>query len=283
MTRIGLLVEGGAQRGIFSAGVLDAFLEENYNPFEVVYGVSAGSTNAAAFIAGMKGRNYRVYTEYNTRKEFMSLPRFLRGGDFMDLDWLWEVTIRDMRLDLEKFDSFKGEFYVGVTDFHTAKPSFMSPTSENLEEVIKASSALPGLYRRPISINGKDYVDGGVTSALPFAAISKHDCDVIVVLRTRTKNYRKTSGNLMFDYLAASGSRKLFHALRTRHKEYNKELDYMRMYRDSVVIEVCPDETIKTKRTTRNIRDLRSDYEMGLRMGEDLVKTLRLIQRKADV
>ena len=80
-------------RGVFSTGVLDGFLERQFDPFHLYVGVSAGATSIAAYLAEMHGRNRRIYTELSTGPEFINLARFLRGGHLMDLDWLWNVTI----------------------------------------------------------------------------------------------------------------------------------------------------------------------------------------------
>ena len=95
-----LLVEGGAMRGIFTTGVLDGFLEARFNPFDLFIGVSSGAANLAAYLAEMPKRNFRIYTDYSLRPEFISFKRFIRGGHLMDLDWLWEKTIAEIRLDL---------------------------------------------------------------------------------------------------------------------------------------------------------------------------------------
>ena len=103
-----LVVEGGALRGVFSTGLLDAFLEARFNPFDLFIGVSSGASNLAAYLAGMIGRNRNIYMDYSLRPDFISYPKFLRGGHLLDLDWLWDITIREVRLDLAS-DLFPGE------------------------------------------------------------------------------------------------------------------------------------------------------------------------------
>ncbi len=90
-------------RGIFAAGVLDAFLAKGRTAFDHCIGVSAGAVNLAAFLAGQQGRNHNVITDYSCRPEFINLTKFLRGGHWLDLDWLWAITIRECRLDLARF------------------------------------------------------------------------------------------------------------------------------------------------------------------------------------
>ena len=94
-----MVVEGGALRGVFSTGLLDGFLEAKFNPFDFYIGVSSGASNIAAYLSEMTGRNRDIYLDYSLRPEFISIARFLRGGHLLDLDWLWDNTIRDIRLD----------------------------------------------------------------------------------------------------------------------------------------------------------------------------------------
>ena len=114
-----LVVEGGALRGVFSTGLLDGFLEAQFNPFDLFIGVSSGASNLAAYLAGMIGRNRNIYMDYSLRKEFISFPKFLRGGHLLDLDWLWDITIREIRLDLATIYARKKPFIVVLTDVQT--------------------------------------------------------------------------------------------------------------------------------------------------------------------
>ena len=84
-----LVVEGGGMRGAFSAGVLDVFLEAGFNPFSVYGGASGGAMNLSSFLSGQHGRNFRIYRDICTCPEFISMVKYLRGGHWVDLDWLW--------------------------------------------------------------------------------------------------------------------------------------------------------------------------------------------------
>lgn len=116
-----LVVEGGAMRSIYSIGVLDAFIKNNYYDFDMCLGVSAGSTALASYLAGMHKRSYRVTADYSTRKEFISKRNFARGGHYMDLDWLWDYCDAYDPLDTDSIVKKNIEFYVGVTSVLTGK------------------------------------------------------------------------------------------------------------------------------------------------------------------
>jgi predicted patatin/cPLA2 family phospholipase len=162
-----LVVEGGALRGVFSTGLLDGFLEAQFNPFDLFIGVSSGASNLAAYLARMIGRNGRIYREYSLSPDFISFSKFFRGGHLLDLDWLWDVTIREIRLDLEAVYSHGKPFFVVLTDVQTGDAIYHLTSARDLEQVLKASSAVPLLYRGYPKVGGRPITDGGVADALP--------------------------------------------------------------------------------------------------------------------
>lgn len=105
-----LIVEGGAMRGIFSCGILDHFMAQEFSPFDSFWGVSAGTSNLAAYLAQMPGRNHKIYLDYSLRREFFNLPQFLRGGDMMDLDWMWAITLKELGIDTAVLQADKRPF-----------------------------------------------------------------------------------------------------------------------------------------------------------------------------
>ena len=110
-----LLVEGGAIRGIFAAGVLDEFLAQQYQPFTSYFVVSAGATNVAAYLCKQATRNYKVITDYSCRPEFINLSRFVKGSHLLDLDWLWQETKREIPLNTDEFSQSPHDFYIVAT------------------------------------------------------------------------------------------------------------------------------------------------------------------------
>jgi len=157
-----LVVEGGALRGVFSTGLLDGFLEAQFNPFDFYIGVSSGASNLAAYLAEMRGRNGRIFMDYSLRPEFINITRCIRGGHLMDLDWLWDITIREIRLDLAAIYSKHKPFITVITDIQTGRAVYKVTSAEDLEHVLKASSAMPVFYRGYPKVEGRPMTDGGV-------------------------------------------------------------------------------------------------------------------------
>ncbi len=270
--KIALVVEGGAMRGIFATGVLDAFMEADFNPFNMYLGVSAGSTALASYVAGMYKRNYKIFTQYSIGDDFISWKKFFKGGHLVDLDWLWEVTIRDMRLDLEKICDERHDFFVGLTDVQTGKAVFVKPTVDNLEEFTKASSALPIMYRKQIMVEGKVYVDGGLAAPIPVEEAFRQGAERIMVIRSRPKSYVMESKavNRLMSKTFLRKYPKVIEAYEERAEIYAKSIAFMRNPPSRIkVMEINPPEHFQTERLTQDLVLLNADYELGKQAGRD--------------
>lgn len=270
-----LIVEGGGMRGIFAAGVLDAFMEEKYDPFDMYFGVSAGACNLASHLAGQHRRNYRIYTELMVRREFISLKKFLLGGHWMDLDWLWDTLEQVNPLDtagaVSNILKKKKQFLVTVTSADSGLPLYLAPDAENLNVYLKASSALPVLYRNVIEIEGRNVVDGGIGDPIPVIEAYKRGARKIMVIRTREASYRKRSDmETRLSPLFMKNYPALKEAIRYRPVQYNRAVQFLENPpKDVEVVHIAP-ESMDTGRLTRSIKALNADYERGLARGREI-------------
>lgn len=268
-----LIVEGGAMRGIFSCGILDHFLSQEFSPFDSFWGVSAGASNLAAYLANMPGRNLKIYVDYSCRKEFFTPEKFILGGDLLDIDWLWEMTIKELGLDLDTIKKDGRPFFLGVTNRATGNAEYLLANPETLVETMKASSALPIMYRSDINLGGQNYVDGGASDSIPVAEAIKRGASKILVLRCQSYHYRKASPKLpvLAKYLLRK-SPALIEPMLNRAKTYNQSIDLIRNPPDGVeIIEICLPDSLNIKRLTREVAPLMKGYEMGLKAGEDAI------------
>jgi len=268
-----LIVEGGAMRGVFSCGILDRFLASEFSPFDSFWGVSAGASNLAAYLAKMPGRNLKIYLDYSLRKEFISPSQLLRGGDMMNLDWMWNVTLEELGIDKSALKADSRPFFLGVTRQDNGQAEYHLPDVDDLAETMKASSALPVLYRNGVSLNGIQYVDGGVSDALPVAEAIKRGAKKIMVLRSQPASYQKPRGR--FSALTRRMLKEtpgLIEPMLTREVRYNQTLALINNPPPGIdIIQVCPPETFKLKRLSRSPAPLRHAYELGIEAGKEAI------------
>jgi predicted patatin/cPLA2 family phospholipase len=268
-----LVVEGGALRGVFSTGLLDGFLETGFNPFDFYIGVSSGASNLAAYLAGMIGRNKKIYMDYSLRPEFISLARFFRGGHLMDLDWLWEITIREIRLDLPVIYSRGKPFIVVMTDVRTGQALYRVTGAQDLEHSLKASSAMPLLYRRFPEVDGRPTADGGLTDALPVGEAIRRGARRIMVIRSRPRDYLKRPGpSDVFLRRHLRGYPLLQKAVAVRIQCYNESVALVRKPPEGVsIVEICPPDNFRVSRLSRDLRILQEGYEQGRALAAEAV------------
>lgn len=165
--RQALVVEGGGMRGAFSSGVLDAFLQQQFNPFDLCVGVSSGSTNVANYLAAQQGRTLHIYLDHSLRSEFIHYGRFLRSGDLLDLKWMWDMVEQEYPLDQAQLFANHAEFYMVLTHAISGQATYIKAAKDNILDGLRASSSIPVLTRQAVEIFGEPYFDGGVADALP--------------------------------------------------------------------------------------------------------------------
>ncbi|MFD2177196.1 patatin-like phospholipase family protein [Veronia pacifica] len=269
-----LVVEGGAMRGVFSCGILDYFLEQNFSPFDSFWGVSAGASNLAAYLANMPGRNRKIYLDYSLRKPFISPTQLLRGGNVMNLDWMWDITLRELGIDKARLAAEKRPFFMGVTRQDTGQAEYLTPSADRVTETMKASSAVPILYREGVTLEGGlRYVDGGVTDAIPVAEAIKRGATHIMVLRSRPASYRKSKGKL--DWLMKpmlKDTPALIAPMMTRYERYNRAIEIINHPPKGVTVtQICPPEHFTLTRLSQSTEKLEEAYRLGLEAGKEAI------------
>lgn len=269
-----LVVEGGAMRGVFSTGLLDGFLERRFDPFAMGIGVSAGAGNLAAYRARMHGRNLKIYTDYSLRPDFMNLRRFFCGGHLMDLDWLWRTTIAEIRLDLDTIYRDPGRpLIVCVTDVRTGEAVYRKTEAADLEPLLKASSAMPILYRTFPRIDGRPMADGGLVDPLPVGEAVRRGARRIMVVRSRPRGYKKKE-NLIQHILNWRLRRfpLLKKAMTNRVRRYNEAVALIRRPPPGITItEICPPNGFRSSRLSRDPRILFEGYEQGRALADEAI------------
>ncbi|MFV0574429.1 MAG: patatin family protein [Vibrio sp.] len=267
-----LVVEGGAMRGIFSAGVLDYFLDQNYQPFDFCIGVSAGSTSLASWLAQQKRRTYTVITDYSCRPEFISFPRFVRGGHWLDLDWLWDITIDEIPIKTDILHKQPTPLYVVTTDIQTGNAHYIQSTPDNVVELLKASCSVPVAYRNYPVINDMPMTDGGVADSIPVEKAYEMGAKEITVILSRPLGYQKKPSKapwLTRKFLAQNPQ--LAEAALKRADSYNRSIEFIQSPpKDCKLNVIAPPEGFPVGRLTKDIKKLDVGYAMGIQAAEQL-------------
>jgi predicted patatin/cPLA2 family phospholipase len=272
-----LVVEGGGMRSVFSAGVLHAFGEKGFDPFDLYIGVSAGACNLASHLAGQNDRNWDIIATYSSTPNFISAKKFLRGGHYMDLDWLWDVTMREYRLDLSrlftKLKREKKEYIVVATSAETGHALYLKPDAGTLEHFLKVSSSLPILYRNMLETGSEKATDGGIADSIPVIEARRRGAADITVIRSRPADYVKKGSSLtpLFSLIFREHTR-LVGALKNRHVTYMEAVRFIQNPPKGVrVREIAPPPNTGVGRTTRDMDLLRALYQIGIVHGYEFI------------
>ncbi|NLS12959.1 patatin family protein [Vibrio sp. SM6] len=270
-----LVAEGGAMRGVFAAGVLDTFIDMEYKPFDFVIGVSAGASNLIGYLSDYPHRSINVITQLATSRRFFDWARFMKGGDLIDVKWLFEESNRLYPVDPEKlFDGIP--FLAATTNIATGKADYYRIDRNNFHHAIEATTALPIAYKQTPCFSGGCYTDGGVADSIPVREAYRRGAREITVILSQPLNYSKKS--LQTPWLM----RKLFaeypnmaEAMLQRSENYNESLEFIRQPPKGTVIRViAPPDDFRVQRLTMRKSVLLEGYEMGLEEGRTHLRNL---------
>ncbi|HVK85849.1 MAG TPA: patatin family protein [Kofleriaceae bacterium] len=272
--RTAIVVEGGAMRGIYAAGVLDVFHEQRFHPFELAVGSSAGACNLASHLAGQHGRNRRCYTTLMSRPGFLDPWRFMRGGHWMDLEYLWSAFDAEDPLDCAAAAANPTRFHVAVTDVASGDAEFLEPTAADMNEVLLASSAVPVLFRSFVTVRGRRFADGGVSAPIPVEHAYRMGARKILVIRSRPWVFGGPSRfESVFAVAALRRHPGLVATFRRYREVYARSVAFLRSPPpDCRIVEIAPAEHLRTGRTTTDPVALFADYQRGRAAGERAIQ-----------
>ena len=266
--KTGVVDVGGGMRGIYAAGVLDGCLDRGIK-FDLGIGVSAGSANIASYTAGQKGRNYRFYTEYSFRRQYMSFANLLRGGSYINMDYVYgELSRADSEdpLDYPAMSANPMEFIVVAADALSGEAKYFDKhdMAQDNYDVFKASSSIP-VVGRPYTVDGRPYYDGALGDPVPVAKAFELGCDRVVLILTKPESELRSPGR--DEKLARLLKRKYPTAaerLRLRAENYNAGVARAREYaREGRALIVSPDDTCGVSTLKRDRDSLRRLYDKG--------------------
>ena len=276
MIEAGLVVEGGGMRGVYTAGVLDYFMEKNLY-FDDCYGVSAGACHISSYVSKQIGRSIKVTLDYINDKRYCSVNSLIKTGDMFGVEMLYDLIPNKLELyDYDTFNKFKGNFYSVVTNCKTGKAEYMKIKDMKKDIIaVRASSSLP-LLSRIVEINGKEYLDGGITDSIPIKKSIKDGHKKNVVILTRDKTYRKSKPKfLSFFKLKYKKYPNLVKAIENRYKMYNETLDFIEEEKaKNKVFIIQPKLPVKISRIEKDKDKLKALYDQGYEDAKELYEDL---------
>jgi predicted patatin/cPLA2 family phospholipase len=265
-----LVLEGGGMRGVYSAGVLEAFSEADRGAglrFDCVVACSAGACVAASYLAGQPGRNRRVYLEYLDGDKLVRFRRLLTRESVMDIDYLAsEVTLRLCPLDIETLRRSATCLYIGVTDAETGECRYLKSHEDDLVTAIRATCSLPFFCRNEVPYQGRFYVDGGVSDPVPIQKAIELGATEVTVVLTSPIERRGRKSPLSFLERFSSPSPAVRRSLRERHLRYRDAARLLASPPDGVRISVVrPSRPLPVQRTTTRRELLEEACDLGYR------------------
>lgn len=263
---VALVLEGGAKRGIYTAGVLDVLLE-NGLVADAVIGVSAGATHGASYVSGQIGRSIRYYINHSNNYKFMSIKNWILTGNVVDTKFCYyELPEILDPFDHNAFEKSETKFYAVCSNVETGKSEYIHCAElKRSITYLRASASLP-VFSKIVEIDGKKLLDGGICDSIPLKASMDMGYDKHVVVLTRPKGYRKKKSKILWlSRLVYRKFPKFVKALENRHIMYNNQLDFVeeKTLNSSDTLVIRPSVDLGVKHMEKDLNKVKSMYELG--------------------
>ncbi|MBQ3149972.1 MAG: patatin family protein [Clostridia bacterium] len=282
--KTGLIMEGGAMRGLFTAGVTDIFLENGIE-FDGAVGVSAGAAFGSNFKSRQAGRVIRYSKQYAKDPRFCSIRSLLKTGNLFGAEFCYHTIPDTLDLfDTQAYLDNPMEFYVVCTDMDTGKAVYINSdeAGENSLEFFRASASMP-LVSQPVEIGGKRYLDGGIADSVPIKYFESIGYDRLVLILTQPYDFVKkpsTAAKLMKRFLKEYTA--VAETLENRHIVYNETLDYIKeKEKNGEIFVIRPEEALPIGRVNHEPDEMQVVYDIGRDVAlKNLEKLRAFLQNK---
>ncbi len=274
--KIGLVLEGGAMRGMYTAGVLDTMMGESISVDGIV-GVSAGALFGVNYLSDQPGRVIRYNKRFNPDKNYIGLLPLLREGNIVSTQYAYyEVPNKLDVFDDETYQAAGVPFYAVVTNLETGEGEYLHLKSVLAQmDILRASGSMP-FVSRPVSWQGKLYLDGAIADSIPYRWMKEQGYDKLIVVLTRDAAYRKKPMNKALCSLWYRKWPKFKEKLQQRHTMYNSALDELAAWEsraDAFVIR--PSQEIHIGRIEKDPEKLQNVYDLGVKDAKAMINSLK--------
>lgn len=274
--RIGLVLEGGAMRGMYTSGVLDCFMDEGIKA-DLVAGVSAGALFGVNYLSGQKGRAIRYNKKYNSDKDYLGIRPLLKEGNIVNTKYAYERVPHELDpFDDETYKRSDADFYAVITNLKDGKGEYVHVTSVfDQMDVLRASGSMPAVSR-PVEINGQLYLDGAIADSIPFEWVMAQGVEKTIVILTRDESYKKKPMARPMVALYRRKYPRFAKGMELRHALYNMQTETLkRLEKEGRVFVIRPSEPVNISRTERDPEKLQKVYDLGRR---DALRSMRRLR-----
>ncbi|WP_419852585.1 patatin-like phospholipase family protein [Actinobacillus pleuropneumoniae] len=274
--KIGLVLEGGAMRGMFTAGVLDVFLDENIH-IDGAVTVSAGALFGINYPAKQRGRVLRYNLKYLNDKRYMGLHSLLTTGNIVNRDFaFYELPFTLDPFDQETFVQSQFDFWVTLTNVESGEAEYVKIRDAFTQmEALRATSAMP-MVSKMVEIDGKKYLDGGIADSIPLQKCIELGYDKIIVILTRPLDYRKKpSSTALFKWFYRKYP-KLIERWQNRYAEYNQAVErVIKLQEQQKIFVIRPSQTLAISRLEKDPNKVKAMYDLGVNDAMQLMPSLK--------
>lgn len=275
--KIGLVLEGGGHRGIYTAGVLDTFAENKIS-FDGIMGVSAGCVHGASFLSGQIGRSIRYTTKYCDNSNYMGIGSLITTGNFFNEKFCYYDLPETLDpFDNDSFDKNQTQFFAVCTDVKTGSAIYHECETLKGEKIkwLQASASMP-LVSKIIKIDDNLLLDGGIADSIPIKKMQELGFEKNIVILTQEAGYRKNPNSLLpIIKLVYKKYPKLIEAIENRHIIYNQQLEFLEEQEKlGNVIIIRPSEKPTASRTEKNKEKILETYNLGKKDALSIIKNI---------
>ncbi|MGC7560892.1 patatin-like phospholipase family protein [Pasteurella sp. PK-2025] len=274
--KVGLVLEGGAMRGMFTAGVLDVFLQENLH-IDGIVAVSAGVLFGVNFPSKQPGRVLRYNKKYLHDKRYMGWHSLLTTGNIVNKAFaFYELPFTLDPFDLNTFRASHIDFYATLTNVQTGEAEYFKLDDVLQEmEILRATSAMP-FVSKMVEINGQYYLDGGIAESIPLKKCQELGYDKIIVILTRPLAYRKTPTPTWIFNTFYRQYPKLVEKLSLRYQNYNDRVEeIIKLSENNEIFVIRPSQSLPIKRLEKDLNKVQAMYDLGVADAQREIHKLR--------